>query len=166
MTESMPFVAARYTLATCSLHAVHDTEDVRMLSEMLVAMEPWRSLRYTATALERYLLREDAGLHRYVVEVQEQASGIVCVRYPWLLGAYLELLGLGTTAQGGGVGSDIMRWLEEQTRLASRNVWALVSGFNTNAREFYARLGYHEIGPIKDLVEPGYDEILLRKVVR
>ena len=166
MTQGLPFAESHYTLATCSLRAVHNTEDARVLSTMLVTMEPWRSLRYTADALERYLLREDAGLHRYVVEVQNQTSGIVCVRYPWLLGAYLELLGLGVAAQGGGVGSDVMRWLEEQTSLASRNVWALVSGFNTNAREFYARLGYHEIGPIKDLVEPGYDEILLRKVVR
>jgi ribosomal protein S18 acetylase RimI-like enzyme len=166
MTESRPFAAPPYALATCVLRAIHDAEDARVLSEMLVTMEPWRSLRYTTTALEGYLLREDAGLHRYVVEVQDQASGIVCVRYPWLLGAYLELLGLGVATQGGGVGSDIMRWLEDQTCLASRNVWALVSGFNTHAREFYARLGYHEIGPVKDLVEPGYDEILLRKVVR
>jgi diamine N-acetyltransferase len=166
MTESVPFAATRYALTTCMLRTVRDVEDARVLSEMLVTMEPWRSLRYTTAALERYLLREDAGLHRYVVEVQDQACGIVCVRYPWLLGAYLELLGLGVAAQGGGVGSDIMRWLEEQTCLASRNVWALVSGFNSKAREFYARLGYHEIGPIKDLVEPGYDEILLRKVVR
>ena len=104
-------------------------------------------------------------LRRYVIVTQNHTSGVVCVRYPWLRGSYLELIGLDAAIQGRGVGADIMDWLEAQTRLASRNVWILVSSFNTKARAFYERRGYQEIGPIKDFIEPGYDEVLLRKSV-
>jgi hypothetical protein len=45
------------------------------------------------------------------------------------------------------------------------NVWILVSSFNTRARRFYARQGYTEIGTLTDFVQPGCDEVLLRKVL-
>jgi hypothetical protein len=45
-------------------------------------------------------------------------------------------------------------------------VWVLVSAFNTRARTFYARYDFTEIGTLKDCVQLGYHEILLRKVLR
>jgi ribosomal protein S18 acetylase RimI-like enzyme len=38
-----------------------------------------------------------------------------------------------------------------------------VSDFNTQARAFYQKLGYQEIGPLPNLLIPGSAEILLRK---
>ena len=154
MTNLTPFAETHYSLASCTLRAVHDEAEAAQLGEQLANMDPWRTLRYTASAMQSY-----------VIVVQNHISGVVCIRYPWLRGSYLELIGLDTTTQGRGVGADIMDWLEAQTRLASRNVWLLVSSFNTKARAFYERRGYHAIGPIKDFIEPGYDEILLRKSV-
>src|SRR5262245_21177272 len=166
MTDLVPFTAAQYSLVSCTLRAGLNEEEADRLVGVLVTVDPWRTLRYTADALARYLLRPDPALYRYAVMVQNKTSGVVCIRYPWLRGAYLELIGLDASAQGGGVGSDVLRWLEEQTRLVSPNVWILVSSFNRKARAFYERQGYHEIGTIKDLVESGYDELLLRKIVR
>lgn len=166
MTNITPFTASQYPLASFTLRAGLDEEEARLLSDILVTVDPWRTLNYTTEALARYLLRPDAALHRYAVVVQNKTSGVVCVRYPWLRGAYLELIGLDATARGSGVGSEVLRWLEEQTCLASPNVWIMVSSFNQKARAFYERQGYYAIGIIKDLVEPGYDELLLRKVVR
>jgi GNAT superfamily N-acetyltransferase len=128
-------------------------------------MDPWQTLHYTAPMLQRYLLSLDDTLHRYAVVSQDTTIGVVCVRYPWLRGPYLELIGLDVAHQGLGVGKSILQWLEGQAQLESHNVWVLVSAFNTRARTFYTRQGFTEIGPLKDFVRPGYDEILLRKVL-
>ncbi len=93
-------------------------------------------------------------------------AGIISVRYPWLRGPYLELLGLFPDYQGVGLGSELLRWFEQQARLANPNAWVLVSAFNHKARAFYERRGFVAIGAIEALVKPGYDEILLRKVVK
>jgi diamine N-acetyltransferase len=166
MTDAPPFAAPRYLLDSCELRVMHDTEEARFLGRLLAGLDPWRTLRYTADALERYLLHSDAALYRYTVVSQGKMIGVVCVRYPWLRGAYLELIGLDAAYQGLGVGSALLRWLEEQVRPESSNVWVTVSAFNTRARMFYARHGFTEIGTLKDFVQPGYHEILLRKVLQ
>src|SRR5262249_12357057 len=124
MTDIAPFTATQYDLTTCTLRAELSVGEAHFLGGLLIEMDPWRTLRYTASALEHYFLRSDPALHRYAILVQEKTCGVVCIRYPWLLGSYLELFGLDIDAQGSGVGRDVMRWFEEQTALTSRNVWA------------------------------------------
>ena len=166
MTVPRPFAEPPYALSVCSLRPVQSEAEASALGALLAAMAPWRTLGYTATALQRYLWRQDATLYRYAVVVQDRPIGVVCVRYPWLRGAYLELIGLEATVQRRGIGREIVHWLEGQARLAAHNVWVLVSAFNAPARTFYARQGFAEIGTLKDFVRPGADEVLLRKVVR
>jgi len=43
------------------------------------------------------------------------------------------------------------------------NLFACVSDFNTEARRFYGKNGYQEIGPIPNFLIPGSAEILMRK---
>lgn len=165
MIVSTPYAAPQYTLDACVLHRLHDPKEARTLSHVLAEMDPWRTLGYTPGALEQYLLRPDETLYRYVVSVESQPSGVVCVRYPWLRGAYLELIGLDAALQGRGLGRAVLQWIEEQARQAVPNVWVLVSAFNIRARTFYEQQGFCIIGTLQDFVRPGYDEILLRKVV-
>jgi ribosomal protein S18 acetylase RimI-like enzyme len=154
-----------YHLSACTLQVLQHAEEADVLGHLLADMDPWRTLRYTPEALQRYLLRPDSTLYRYVVTVQANLIGAVCIRYPWLRGAYLELIGLAAAYQARGAGGEILHWLETQTRLAARNVWVVVAAFNTGACRFYARHGYSAIGTLTDFVQPGYDEVLLRKVL-
>ena len=165
MAVDQPFAVPPYLLPSCTLRALVDADEAGFLGHLLATMPPWQTLRYTTSALQRYLLHPDPTLYRYAVVVQETSIGVVGVRYPWLRGAYLELLGLTASYQGWGIGREILDWIEAQTRTASHNVWVLVSSFNSSARRFYARQGYREIGTLSDFVQPGYDEILLRKVL-
>ena len=92
-----------------------------------------------------------------------EIAGVICIRYPWLLGPYIELLGLKPEYRGLGIGRQIIEWAEKEARRESKNLWVLSSSFNLDALEFYKKRGFFNIGVIEGLVNSKYDEILLRK---
>jgi ribosomal protein S18 acetylase RimI-like enzyme len=92
-------------------------------------------------------------------------DGLAVVRRPWLLGAYIELFAVLPLAQRRGVWRAMLHHLERDHRERTRNLWLLVSAFNTPARRLYESAGFVRIGEIPDLVAPGQDEVLMRKVL-
>ncbi|MCX5868705.1 MAG: GNAT family N-acetyltransferase [Proteobacteria bacterium] len=164
MTGKKPFSKPRYPLASCSLRHLQP-EDASILARALVSLDPWLTLEYQAEGLDRYLAEPDQSLDRFVIAVEEFTAGVICVRHPWLKGSLLELIAILPLYQGQGRGREVMKWLEQQSQGTYRNIWILVSGFNRGARGFYRHLGYQEIAPLTDLVKPGYDEFLLRKIL-
>jgi len=165
-TDALPFSAPSYCLTNCTLGSIEDNNRyVLKASESLSTMDPWLTLGYSSKDLLNILRRADNALSRYLVLMSEELAGVVCVRYPWLRGPYLELLAVFSPYQNNGIGSQIMKWIEEQALLKSSNVWVLVSSFNGRARKFYLNKGFSEIATVPDLVKTGYDEILLRKTL-
>jgi diamine N-acetyltransferase len=157
-----PLLLESHALASCTLSSL-EAEDAVEISRVLSSMDPWRRLGYRPEQLRSYLVREDPALKRYAVRVAGDKAGVLCVRHPWLLGPYNELLAVYPPFQGRSLGREVLGWMEEQYRAAARNIWTTVSSFNTGARRFYAGLGFTEVAPLYDLIEHGYDEILLRK---
>lgn len=93
-------------------------------------------------------------------------AGLLCLRYPWLRGVYLEMLAVLPSAQGLGLGACALDYVEREYRDKTRNIWLLVSAFNERARGFYQAKGFTQIGMIKDFLVEGEDEILMRKLIR
>lgn len=153
-----------YPLAGGSLTRLH-AADAQRIASQLAAMNPWRALNYSAIQLENYLLAPDSALNRYAVRVDDATVGIVAVRYPWLKGPYLELIGLFPEMQNQGLGAAIMGWFEYVAQPVATNLWVLVSSFNEAAQRFYLRQGFTEIGRIDALVYPQSTELLLRKTI-
>jgi ribosomal protein S18 acetylase RimI-like enzyme len=163
-TGNIPFGEDLYDLNIFTLRVLSDQdEDAYHASKVLPLMDPWHTLSYSSSGLLRYLLRHDPALYRYGIDMSEERAGIVCVRYPWLLGPYIELLAVYPPFQKMGFGKIILEWIESQVCPTSRNIWALVSSFNTLGRKFYNNAGFSVVAPLDDLVRPGYSEILLRK---
>jgi len=160
-----PFSAEQYVLQSCTLGALMSNADADFVSRQLAKIDPWRSLGYSSEGLCRYFLRKDPALSRYLVFVNNRKAGIVCVRYPWLRGAYIEMIGLSESFQGMGIGREVIGWIEAQTLAASQNIWAMVSAFNKRAISFYERAGFVKIAPVHDLIRRGEDEILYRKPI-
>lgn len=158
-----PFGARHYPLARCALALLENAAEARELAQMLAGLEPWRTLGYTTESLASYLDRDDPALRRYRIVDGTATVGIVCIRYPWLRGPYIELIGLAPAGQGQGLGAEVVAWMEDEVRGEAANLWALVSSFNLSARRFYANHGFIEIAAFDELVAPGYDEILVRK---
>ncbi|TAL16166.1 GNAT family N-acetyltransferase [bacterium] len=159
-----PFSHEVKYLSNCTLLPMHK-KSAEILGVELGAMDPWRSLGYSAKRLEEYLLREDPSLHRFEVHTGKELAGVICVRYPWLRGPYLELIALTGSHRNFGVGKTLLEWFEAGAKTHGQNAWVIVTHFNEGARRFYARHGYQEIASLKGLVTEGVDEILLRKKI-
>jgi GNAT superfamily N-acetyltransferase len=138
-------------------------EVVGPIADRLAAMDPWLTLGYRPETFTRYLTRRDPALTRYAIEVDELTAGILCVRYPWLLGPYVELLAVFEDCRGRRVGTRVMGWVEQRARASCRNLWTTASAFNSGALRFYATLGFETVAHLEDLVLSDHDEILLRK---
>lgn len=159
-----PFAASSFLLAPCTLEPVH-LSNIAELARVLVMMDPWMTLGYRPEPLSRYLSRNDPALHRFVVRSRDTAAGCICIRHPWLMGPFLEILAVFPDFQRRGLGGALVRWLEEEVRSSCPNIWTTVSSFNSNAAGFYHRMGFVRVGPLKDLIKAGFDEILLRKTL-
>lgn len=162
-----PFIHSNYTLRLCQLRELTQAEIIAM-SQTLAQMEPWLTLNYSAKTLANYLGCQDPSLHQYgITSPTQQVAGVICIRYPWLRGPYIELFAVSHSQQGQGIGRDIINWLVTELRQNTNlhNLWALVSEFNHEAQHFYQKMGFVEMAQLDDLVVTGYNEILLRKVL-
>jgi len=140
-----------------------DPPSIARISGSLVSMDPWKRLGYREIGLRNYLSRSDPGLSRYKITVGDECAGVVCVRYPWLGGPFLELLAVLDGFRGKGVGTAVIGWMEEECRGICSNLWTSAASFNDRALAFYRRHGFAEATLIQDLLKPGDDELLLRK---
>ena len=133
--------------------------------EVLVASEPWRTLGYSTDEWNRRFeaLVADDAREADVVEHDRLPAGIAIVRRGFLLGDYLELFAIAPSMRQIGLGRALLAHVEQRVLSRAKNFFLCVSDFNTGAREFYRRQGYHEVGAIDDLIVSGYAEILMRK---
>jgi diamine N-acetyltransferase len=160
-----PLAEKRYCPASCNLLWMDD-QSARVIGNVLAFQDPWLRLGYTADGLFRYLTRTDPSLNRHAVVVSEETAGVICVRYPWLMGPYIELLAVFPPHQGKNLGKALIAWVSDEYCGLSNNIWTTVSAFNTPALSFYKNTGFNEIARLPDLVASGFSEILLQKKCR
>lgn len=161
-----PFVRASYPLHQHVSLKPLGGDDAAILGARLAELEPWYGLGMTDEALTGYLVRDDPCLRRYAIWAAEGLAGVVTVRYPWLRGAYLELLGVLPAAQRCGIGRRLIEWMVTETSPRAANLWTTVSKSNQPARRFYEALGFTPIGEVPGLVRDDHTEILLRRILR
>jgi len=130
---------------------------------MLADSDPWKRLGYTLRDWERLFQSGPEGRESFVIESRGTVVGLALLRQRFMLGDYLELLAIAPWSQGKGYGSTLLQHLETVVFRRVKNLFVCVSDFNVDARRFYARHGYKEIGPIPNFLIPGSSEILLRK---
>ncbi|MBH0192886.1 MAG: GNAT family N-acetyltransferase [Nitrospira sp.] len=140
-------------------------EDREAVVQLLGASDPWTTLGYTAADWDRVFCPIPQGRDSYVAEFDGRVAGIAVVRQKFLLGDYLELLGVAGWARQQGIGSQLLIHVEQLVFGRTKNLFACVSDFNLDARKFYKKMGYQEIGPMPNLLTPGKAEIFLRKTL-
>jgi ribosomal protein S18 acetylase RimI-like enzyme len=138
-------------------------EDRAAVIELLNDSDPWKRLGYQASDWNNYFSPLPQGRDTYVVDQNGKVAGIAVVRQKFLLGDYVELLGVADWARGKGLGGRLLAHVEATVFARAKNLFACVSDFNGHARRFYRQRGYQEIGPMSDLLIANSAEILLRK---
>jgi GNAT superfamily N-acetyltransferase len=141
----------------------YKTDDRAAIIAMLTASEPWKTLGYGAPDWEKLFNPLPEGREGFVIESEGTVAGFALLRPKFLMGDYLELLVIAPSARSLGLGSALLTHIEGVVFVRTKNLFACVSDFNAGARQFYAKNGYQEIGPMPNFLIPGSAEILLRK---
>ncbi|HSF68630.1 MAG TPA: GNAT family N-acetyltransferase [Nitrospiraceae bacterium] len=140
-------------------------EDRAAVIELLTDSDPWKRLGYQTSDWDNYFTPLPQGRDSYVVDQNGRVAGIAVIRQKFLLGDYIELLGVANWARGNGLGWRLLAHVEKAVFARARNLFACVSDFNDQARHFYKQQGYQEIGSMANFLIPGSSEILLRKTI-
>jgi len=138
-------------------------DDREAVVHLLGESDPWTTLGYTKDDWNRIFCPLPKGRETYVIELDRHVAGVAIVREKFLLGDYLELLGIAVAARGKGLGAHMLARIESIVFARTKNIFACVSDFNKPARAFYKKQGYQEIGPMPNFLIPGSAEMLLRK---
>ena len=160
-----PFADTGYDCKQFALTSPISPMQAVQSGEMLAGMDPWLTLNFSASALARYLTREDPALHRYAIMLEAKLAGVIAIRYPWLRGPFIEMLGLTDSYQGQNIGKKLLQWVEMETCTEAKNIWVTASSFNQRALGFYQRQGFQQAGLLEGLICQDHDEILLRKCI-
>ena len=140
-------------------------EDRATIVAILASSEPWKKLGYTDADWKKLFDPLPAGREGFVIESGGTISGFALLRQKFLMGDYLELLVVAPSARSAGLGSALLAHIEGLVFTRVKNLFACVSDFNADARRFYRKNGYQEIGPMPNFLIPGSSEMLLRKTV-
>jgi ribosomal protein S18 acetylase RimI-like enzyme len=136
-------------------------EEIELCAGFMSSSEPWLTLGRTRNDALRLLADETR--ERYVALNGETLAGFIVLNMNGSLVGYIQTVCVAPERRGESIGTALVAFAEERIFRDHPNVFMCVSSFNIEARKLYARLGYQEIGEIKDFLVPGHSEFLLRK---
>jgi len=137
--------------------------DAEWAAKVMSDSEPWVTL---GTGYERSLaLLGNASRERYLAKVSGKRAGFLVIIMQGAFVGYIQLVGVASEFRGRGVGRALIEFAEQRIFRETTNVFICVSDFNQDAQRFYAKMGYHRIGELRDFIVAGHAEILLRKTV-
>ena len=169
-THAEPFSAMTYDLdpgrgavKRVALAPVPPSEAHR-LAAAIAAIDPWAKYGYAPARLATFFSGSEPSAPRYALYAEGDIAGVVGLKLDWLRGPFLQFLGILPEAQGQGLGSSVLAWIElEARRGGHRNLWVTASDFNVRALGLYRRHGYEETARLDGLVSDEHAEMLLRK---
>ena len=150
---------------TIAVHIESASElDAALCRRLILNSEPWITLQYDDSNVQA-IVRSAQQDNLLVARIGDCIVGFALSTSGILLGEYLKILVVEDASRSQGVGRKLMEALEQRAFRHWPNVYLCVSDFNGSAREFYRRLGYEEIGVLRDLILPGKGEVLMRKSI-
>ena len=142
-------------------------KDIADIVRWVAATPLWQRYGVTEAGFAHRLLEGLA--NGAMIFIAERAGAVL--GFVWLVArgafnrsAYIQLIGVRPEARARGVGRALMEFAE--THVQSRDIFLLVSDFNTDAQKFYARLGYKQVGKLDDYVVEGIAELIFWKRVK
>jgi ribosomal-protein-alanine N-acetyltransferase len=132
------------------------------VAEQMAQSEPW--IRLGVTQEQCMKTCKDPQHRVYIATIDDQPSGLIILHRQGLAGSpYIKSVCVGDGLRGQGIGAALVGFAENLFRTESKHIFLCVSSFNTRAKLFYERIGYHQVGEFKDYIIKGASELLLYK---
>ena len=128
---------------------------------IMLSSEPWSTLQFSPQACVSALTQ--AGCEGHAIHVGGRLCGFVVYRQQGPFSGFIQLLGVAADWRNQQLGAQLLAFAEERIFAVRPNVFLCVSSFNHDAKRFYLRHGYQEIGEISDYLVIGCSELLMRK---
>jgi GNAT superfamily N-acetyltransferase len=145
-------------------------EQISPAVSVMLASEPWESYGFTPQTVERFIKGcVDAGMTRALLfnddqgseAIREQVVGIVIIQPGFLGGRFLEILAIAEPHRGKGIGTKIVEAICRECPPNIRDLFVLAAINNSNAIEFYKKLGFVDVGELPGLILPDKTERLI-----
>ena len=144
-----------------TIRPLANDDEARQCAMIMATSEPWLTLRRDFDASLAALTNPDR--ETYVAVDDAGVAGFVVISMRGAFVGYLQSIAVRADCRSGGLGTRLIAFTEQRIFRETPNVFLLVSSFNDRARSFYERLGYEQIGELKDFIVRGYSELLMRK---
>jgi ribosomal-protein-alanine N-acetyltransferase len=144
-----------------SIRKLESDEEAEACARMMAESEPWITLGRGYE--ESLTILTDPSREVSLAVDDGETVGFVVLEMKGAFTGYVKSIFVSPQYRGGGVGTRLMAFAEERVFRERPNVFLCVSEFNEGARRFYERLGYEEVGELKDYLVRGHSEVLLRK---
>lgn len=101
----------------------------------------------------------------YIAELNQNMAGFFTIRPDGVgnIGAYIRMLAVDSNFRSCGIGTQLIDYAGKIAAAHIPNLFLICSVENINARRFYERNGFEQVGLLKDLAVVNHDEILYRK---
>ncbi len=146
-----------------TVQVTKDTADLQWCAALMASNEPWLTLKRNYD--HSLQLLSDALNEVYLFSQSGERIGFIMIKTKGAFTGYIQTIVFSEPVRGRGIGEAAIRYIEKKIQEVSPNVFICVSSFNKGAHRLYLRLGFEEVGVLKDYVRKGYDEILLRKTL-
>jgi [ribosomal protein S18]-alanine N-acetyltransferase len=130
---------------------------------MMATSEPWTTIGRTFDQCLTIIRDRSREVHVAYDTGRPVAFAILNMHGAFV--GYIQIICVAAEARGRGVGTALMRHLEERIFGDVPNVFLCVSSFNLRAKQFYGTLGYRVVGEMLDYLVRGHSEILMRKTI-
>jgi len=134
-----------------------------MCAQIMASSEPWVTLGRSRDEVLDILADPISESYLFISDGTTIGFAIIIMSGAWV--GYIRSIVIKPKYRNRGFGTRIIKELE--TKIFSRfpNVFLSVSSFNSKAKKWYQKMGYEEIGELKDYVIPGHSEFIMRKTI-
>jgi ribosomal-protein-alanine N-acetyltransferase len=145
-----------------TIELVSDDRDYEWSGSLMAGSDPWIKLGVSRSrCLQACRGREHL---LFIARDQEHRLGIILLHPQGLAGSpYIKSVCVEADIRGRGIGEKLVCFAEDYFRKESKHIFLCVSSFNVRAKVFYERLGYKQVGEIKDYLIAGESELLMHK---
>ena len=146
-----------------NIRRISTEEEKTACADIMAGSEPWTTLGiYMDHIMD--ILRNP--LHEvFAAYVKEEIVGTMVIHTKGAFPAYLKSIAIKPSWRDQNVGEQMMDHIENEIFSTYKNLFLCVSSFNLEAQDFFLKLGYEQIGELKDYLVEDHDEILMRKTI-